>query len=361
MAKKLAFDKVLFTVVVLLVGLGLVMVYSSTAALSRGVGGEVNRFFVRQLTWASLGMLLMWAAMHFDYRVWRKPVVAYGALGTVALMLVAVLFSPTLNDTQRWLFIGGFSIQPSEAAKLALIGFLAYQLDRKPGQVDRRQVLIPTLGATALLAGLVVLQPDLGTAVMLVAGAAVMLFLGGLRWRWIFAGAALAAPVLLWLAMSARYRRERLLSFLDPERDPLGSGFQALQSLIAVGSGGVTGLGPGKSLQKLYFLPYSHSDFIYSIAAEELGMVGALGIVALFALLLWRGLRAGWRAPDNLGRYLAWGLTAVLVLQAFCNISVATALLPTKGIPLPFVSYGGSSLVVSLVSAGVLLNVSQHG
>lgn len=362
MAKKLAFDKVLFTAVVLLVGLGLVMVYSASGALVRdGAGAAPNRFFVRQLVWASLGMLLMWAAMHVDYRVWRRPAVAYGALGAIVLLLVAVLFSPTLNDTQRWLFIGGFSLQPSEPAKLVLIGFLAYQIDRKPGRIDQRQVLVPALGATALLAGLVVLQPDLGTAVMLAAGAALLLFLAGLSWRWVFAGLALAAPALCYLALSARYRRERLLTFLDPERDPLGSGFQALQSLIAVGSGGIAGLGPGKSLQKLYFLPYSHSDFIYSIVAEELGMIGALGVVLLFVLLLWRGLRAGWRAPDALGRYLAWGLTSIIVLQALFNISVATALLPTKGIPLPYLSYGGSSLVVSLVAAGVLLNVSQHG
>jgi len=161
--------------------------------------------------------------------------------------------------------------------------------------------------------------------------------------------------------MAVPYRRARLFAFLEPERDPLGSGFQALQSLIAVGSGGLLGLGPGDSVQKLYFLPYPHSDFIFAIVAEELGMIGALLVVGLFGLLLWRGVRAGLRAPDPFGRYLAWGLTTVVVLQALINISVAVALLPTKGIPLPFLSYGGSSLVVSMTACGVLLNVSQHG
>jgi cell division protein FtsW len=187
-----------------------------------------------------------------------------------------------------------------------------------------------------------------------------MLFLAGLSWRFVAAGAALAMPLLYALVISVPYRRARLFAFLDPDRDPLGSGFQALQSLIAVGSGGLFGLGPGNSVQKLYFLPHPQSDFIYAIVAEELGMLGALAVVALFALLLWRGLRAGWRAPDPFGRYLAWGFTAMLVLQALVNISVAIALLPTKGIPLPFLSYGGSSLVVSLAICGVLLNVSQH-
>jgi cell division protein FtsW len=213
----------------------------------------------------------------------------------------------------------------------------------------------------ALMSGLVLLQPDMGTAALLVSAAMLLLFLAGLAWRWVLLGIAAALPLVAWVVFSADYRRERLLAFLDPEKDPLGSGFQALQSLIAVGSGGLLGLGPGQSMQKLYFLPYPHSDFIYAIVGEELGLLGALGVVALFMVLLWRGARAGLRAPDPLGRYLAWGFTGILVLQALINVSVALALLPTKGIPLPFISYGGSSLVVSMTACGVLLNVSQHG
>jgi cell division protein FtsW len=361
MAKKLAFDRPLFAVVLALTGLGLVMVYSASAALARDHSRAVNPFFVKQVLVACVGIVAMWIVMHADYRSLKKPAVVYGLLGTAITLLVLVLFGRELNSVNRWLFVAGVSIQPSEFAKLALVGFLAYQLDRKPGQVNEIPVLMPCGLVTTVVVGLVLLQPDMGTAVLLFSTAALMLFLGGLAWRWVLLTGAATLPVVAILVLTSSYRRERLLAFLHPERDPLGSGFQALQSLIAVGSGGFLGLGPGQSVQKLYFLPYPHSDFIYAIVAEELGMIGALAVVALFGVLLWRGVRAGYRAPDLLGRYLAWGLTGFLVIQAFLNISVAIALVPTKGIPLPFLSYGGSSLFISLLACGVVLNVSQHG
>ena len=361
MAKKLAFDRLLFTVVVLLVGIGLVMVYSASAPMARAQGHAVNPFLVRQLAAAAIGFGAMFAVMHLDYRLLKRPAVVGALLAGVFALLVLVLFGPQLNATRRWLFVGGVSIQPSELAKLALIPFVAYQLDRARERVNRRETLLPVGLVTGAVAGLVVLQPDLGTAVLLVLTVGTLLFLGGLAWRYVLAGAALGLPVAALLVWAEPYRRARLFSFLDPERDPLGSGFQALQSLIAVGSGGLGGLGPGESVQKLYFLPYPHSDFIYSIVAEELGLVGALVVLGLFAILFWRGARAGLKAPDPFGRYLGWGFVALLALQAMINISVALALLPTKGIPLPFLSYGGSSLVVSLTACGVLLNVSQHG
>jgi cell division protein FtsW len=360
-AKKLAFDRVLFATLVLLVGLGLVMVYSASAAIARAKGHVVNPFLVKQAVAALVGLLGMAIAMHVDYRRLREPTVAYGMLAGTLLLLVAVLFGPELNSTRRWFFLGGISIQPAELAKLGLVLFLAFQIDRKLDRVNTRALLLPAAVATGAVAGLIVLQPDLGTAVLLVATAAAMLFLAGLSWRFLAAGAGLALPVFWFLVMAVPYRRARLFAFLEPERDPLGSGFQALQSLIAIGSGGVFGLGPGDSLQKLYFLPYPHSDFIFAIVAEELGMIGALLVLGLFGVLLWRGVRAGLRSPDPFGRHLAWGLTTVIVLQALINVSVAVALLPTKGIPLPFLSYGGSSLVVSMTACGVLLNVSQHG
>jgi cell division protein FtsW len=361
MAKKLAYDKVLFTGVCLLVAFGLTMVYSASGALARDHGAGANPFLLKQALAAALGFAAMWVAMHVDYRMLRRPAVIYTLVVGALLLLVGVLFAPKLNNTRRWFFIGGISVQPSELAKLALVPFLAYQLEKKEGEVNSRELLVPCGVLMAMMAGLVLLQPDMGTAALLVGTGVLVLFLAGLAWRWLTIGAVVALPVVAWLIFAADYRRERLLAFLAPERDPLGSGFQALQSLIAVGSGGVLGLGPGQSMQKLYFLPYPHSDFIYAIVAEELGMIGALGLVGLFALVLWRGARAGLRAPDPLGRYLAWGFTGVLVLQALINISVTIALLPTKGIPLPFISYGGSSLVVSMTACGVLLNVSQHG
>ncbi len=361
MAKKLVYDRVLFTTVVLLTGLGLVMVYSASTAIARARGAAVNPFLVKQAVAAALGFAVMGIVMHVDYRRLRDRRVAYALLTGVLVLLVAVLFSPQMNGTRRWFFVGGISIQPSELAKLALVPFLAWWIDKRADSINARETLLPAAIVTGVVAGLIVLQPDLGTAVLLALTAATMLFLAGLSWRFVAGGLALAMPVLYFLVISVPYRRARLFAFLEPDRDPLGSGFQALQSLIAVGSGGVLGLGPGNSVQKLYFLPHPQSDFVFAIVAEELGMIGALVVVGLFALVLWRGLRAGVRAPDPFGRYLAWGFSSMLVYQALINISVAIALLPTKGIPLPFLSYGGSSLVVTMTVCGVLLNVSQHG
>ncbi|HEY0781362.1 MAG TPA: putative lipid II flippase FtsW [Thermoanaerobaculia bacterium] len=361
MAKKLAFDKVLFTTVVLLLFFGLVMVFSASAALARDHEAWLNPYLVKQAVAACIGLGLMVWLMHFDYRRLGQPIVIYTLLALAVVLLVGVLFSPQMNGTRRWFFVSRLSLQPSELAKLALIPFLAYLIDRRKGQVNQLSFLVPAGLMTGLTAALILLEPDMGTAVLLLATALLMIFLAGLDWRWM-AGALLLVPPVGWaMVMAQPYRRERFLTFLDPDKDPLGSGFQALQSLIAVGSGGLTGLGPGKSVQKLYFLPHPESDFIFSIVAEELGLIGACVLVAIFAVLAWRGLKAGAKAPDLFGRYLGWGLTAVLTIQALINVSVTIALLPTKGIPLPFISYGGSSLVVTLCACGILLNVSQHG
>jgi len=360
MAKKLAFDRVLFTTVALLLCFGLVMVYSASAAMARERSPLVNPFLIKQAMATVLGLVLMLCVMHLDYRRLCSPVVVYSMLGVGLVLLVGVLFSPQLNGTRRWFFLAGLSLQPSELAKLALIPFLAYHIDKRQGDVNRLSLLAPVVLTTLLVAGLILLEPDMGTAVLLAGTAMLLVFLGGLSWHYVVGALALVPPLLWLLVMAEPYRRERFFTFLDPEKDPLGSGFQALQSLIAVGSGGLFGLGPGKSVQKLYFLPHPESDFIFSIVAEELGMIGALALVITFAVFAWRGLRAGAKAPDLFGRYLGWGFTGVIALQALLNVSVTVALLPTKGIPLPFISYGGSSLVVTLCACGVLLNVSQH-
>ncbi len=360
MAKKLAFDKILFTVVIVLVGIGLTAVYSASAAFAREQGHRVNLFLVRQGISALIGILAMWVLMHVDYRHFKRRGILYGVVGGVLVLLVVVLFGPELNNTRRWLFVGGVSIQPSELAKIAVVLFVAHQISTKKDG-DTRDLITPIALLLGLVAALILLQPDLGTTALICGTTILMLFLAGLRWRFFFGGLAALLPA-LWLAIySAPYRRKRLMSFLDPDLEPLGSGYQARQSLIAIGSGGVAGRGLGDSLQKLYFLPHPHSDFVFSIVGEELGLLGALTVVILFGVLVWRGLRTGWHAPDDFGRYLAWGLTGVVSLQALIHISVALALMPTKGIPLPFISYGGSSLVVSLIACGVLLNVSQHG
>jgi cell division protein FtsW len=360
MAKKLAVDKILFTVIVLLLSFGLVMVFSASAALARGSSG-LNPFLIKQAVAAGFGLMLMIALMYVDYRNLRRPLVVYSLFALELALLIGVLFAPELNATRRWFFVAGISVQPSELAKLALIPLLAYLIEKREEQVNSAAYLLPAGLFTALLAGLILLQPDMGTAVLLGGTAFLLTFLAGLSWRYLACAAALVPPLIGALVWMEPYRRERLFAFLDPEKDPLGSGFQALQSLIAVGSGGVFGLGAGKSMQKLYFLPHPESDFIFSIVAEELGMLGALAVVAAFGVLAWRGIRAGLKAPDVFGRYLGWGLTGVIVMQALINVSVTIALFPTKGIPLPFISYGGSSLVVTLCACGVLLNISQHG
>ncbi len=361
MAKKLAFDKLLFVAVALLAGFGLVMVYSASAALARDRSAGFNPFLLKQSIAGLIGLAAMAVVMHIDYRVLRRVEVVYGLLASITLLLVAVLFSGHLNGTQRWFFLGSISIQPSELAKLALIPFVAYQISRKLDRVNQLDLLLPIVLGCGLVCGLILIQPDFGTAVLLGSTVFLLLFLAGLSWRFVVAGFAVAVPLLYALVIAVPYRRERFFAFLDPERDPLGSGFQALQSLIAIGSGGAFGLGAGQSLQKLWFLPHPESDFVYAIVCEELGIFGALFVVGLFGVVAWRGYLAGAKAPDNFGRYLAWGFTIVLVLQALLNISVALALLPTKGIPLPFISYGGSSLVVTMTACGVLLNLSQHG
>jgi cell division protein FtsW len=384
MAKKLAFDKVLFGAILLLVGFGLVMVYSASAAIAHESGAEHNPFLVKQAVAAAIGLGLMVGVMHVDYRHLRQPWFVYLLLGGSLVLLVGVLFAPQLNQTHRWLFIGGVSLQPSEVAKIALVVFLAYQLERKTSPVSHEaepkvrpsadrvrpasgrspvnqpELLVPTLGATGLMALLVLLEPHLSAALVLVSVTCLLLFLAGLAWKTVLTSAAIAVPLVALAVWIEPYRRERFLTFLDPERDPLGSGFQAMQSLIAVGSGGVFGQGLGHGAQKLYFLPYPHTDFIFSIVGEELGLIGSLALLALFTTVAWKGAQAGLRAPDAFGRYLAWGFTGILVLQALLHCSVAVAILPSTGVPMPFLTYGGSAMVTALVSSGVVLNVSQH-
>lgn len=361
MAKKLAFDAVLFTTVLVLVVLGLTIVYSASVATAKDHQGSESALMMKQVFAAAVGVVAMWLLMHFDYKLFGRKSVIWSLFGLSVALLLLALLSPTLNNTNRWLIVAGVSFQPSELAKFAVVPLVAYQLAKTDHLREDRRFVLPAMVTAGTLAVLVLLGRDLGTAAILIATTALLFFLAGLPlWR-ILVAAGLVTPVVAAAIVFEPYRRARWLAFLNPEADPLGSGFQALQSLIAVGSGGIFGLGLGQGVQKLHFLPYPHSDFVFSIVAEELGLVGCLVFVTLFGILLWRGARAGRRAPDMLGRYLAWGLTGALCIQAAVHISVALALLPATGITLPFVSYGGSSLVVSLASCGVVLNVSQHG
>jgi cell division protein FtsW len=361
MARKLKADNVLFIATILLVALSLVMVYSASAAVALSRYGQASFFLVRQLMWAALGLPLLWCVMKVDYRTYREPAFIWTCIVLVTLGLIAVLFAAPVNNARRWFAMAGVGVQPSEFAKLAMIFFIAALLERRMHRIDEVTYSLMPIGiVVGLFVGLILLEPDFGTSVALMLVAAAMVYAAGLNYRYIVGAFLAALPMVYLLAMGASYRRRRLLAFLNPWEDPLGDGFQIIQSLIAVGTGGVSGLGIMNGVQKLFYLPEPHTDFIFAVISEELGLIGATTVVLCFSIITWRGLRAALRAPDSFGAFLAIGLTTMIAVQAFLNISVVLGLMPTKGMPLPFVSNGGSSLLVSLVGMGILLNVSQH-
>jgi cell division protein FtsW len=361
MAPKLKSDRMLFLATFLLVCTSILMVYSASAVSAVELFGQEYLFVVKQLMWGTLGIALMGIVMRVDYGVYREPVFLWACLAVVGVALVAVLFSEPVNNARRWFSIGGFGIQPSEPAKLAAIFFTAAVLERRMHRINELgYAILPIFIVVSILLVLILLEPDFGTAASLVLIAAVMVFAAGLNYAYVAGAVLVALPVVAGLVMSADYRRRRVLSFLDPWEDPLGSGYHVIQSLYAVATGGVFGRGFTQGVQKLFYLPEAHTDFIYSVISEELGLIGATLIVLCFLVIAWRGLRATLLAPDRFGAFLALGVTTMVVAQAFVHISVTLGLLPPKGIPLPFVSYGGSSLLVNMVGMGVLLNVSQH-
>ena len=361
MARKLKPDKLLFFATLALLSVSVIMVYSASALLAMDRYARPYYFLFRQVTWAVMGFGLLWGVMRFDYRRLRKPAVLCTAIGVTVLALVAVLFSEPINGTRRWFGIAGFGVQPSELAKIALILFAAAQLERRMERVnDIVYALLPLGCLTAGLTALILLQPDFSTALALVVIVAAMVFAAGLSYRYVIGAALVLVPVLYGVLAMAPYRMRRLLAFLDPWADPLGDGFQVIQSQIAVGTGGLLGRGLMRGLQKLHFLPEPHTDFIYAVIAEETGLVGSTVILLCFAIIMWRGLQVACHAPDRFGAFLAVGLTTMVAMQAFINMSVVLGLMPTTGIPLPFVSAGGSSLLIGLIGMGILLNVSQH-
>jgi cell division protein FtsW len=361
MARKLKSDKWLFTATLVLVCASLVMVYSASAVIAMDRFHKPTYFLFKQATFALVGLVLMPVLMKLDYRRYRQPAVIWTAMALITIALVGVLFGPRINGARRWFGIAGIGIQPSEFAKVVVIFFVAAILERRMDRIDDlKYSLLPVGLAVGLIVGLIMLEPDLGTALSILLIVAAMVFAAGINYRYIFGLALVALPAAYAVLMSADYRRRRMMVFLNPWDDPLGDGFQVTQSLIAIGTGGVFGRGLMNGVQKLFYLPYPHTDFIYSVIGEELGLTGATVILICFCVIAWRGLRTAVRAPDRFGAFVALGITAMITVQAFFNISVTLGLLPTKGIPLPFVSFGGSSLLVSLIAMGILLNVSQH-
>jgi cell division protein FtsW len=348
--------------------LGAVMIFSASAVTAEQQFGHSYLFLARQAAWLVIGLFGMLVLMRTDYRKLREPAVVFPVVCAVLLMLVGTLFLDKSHATHRWIKFGPVNIQPSELAKLAVILYLAWFLDlKRRGKAsmefckeDFLQTILPAAGPVLVCVVLILLQPDLGTSVDIVLIATAVLFVAGLSWKWMAVGAAAAMPALYFLITNVSYRQARLMAFLDPASDPQGAGFQLLQSLIAVGSGGFTGVGLMESKQKLFYLPEAHTDFIYAVICEELGFIGAVIVIALFVVYGWRGMRAAFGAPDGFGRLLALGITTMVLCQALINFAVVLGMVPTKGIPLPFISYGGSSLLVMLLATGVLLNISQR-
>jgi cell division protein FtsW len=360
--RDLPVDKLLLAIVIALALFGAVMVYSASAILAEKSYGSQFYFLYRQGMWAAVGLAAMALAMCVDYRHYKRPSVVYPLLGATLFLLILVLFLPKVNETHRWIRYGRYlSLQPSEVAKLALAAFLAFFIERKVREVESfKEVFLPLTIVAGVTIGLVAAEPDLGTAMALGLVFIVVMFQAGTPARYL---AALAVPVVpaMALMLLVPWRFARLMAFLDPWKYQSTYGFQPVQSMIAIGSGGMSGMGFSQGKQKLFYLPAPHTDFIFAVIGEELGLIGAATVVVLFALVAWRGFRAARFAPDLFGQLLAVGLTIMIIAQAFFNISVTLSLVPTKGIPLPFISAGGSSLAISMFAAGVLLNISKHG
>ena len=361
MARQLQTDKILFGAVVILVLFGVVMVFSASAVIASERYGSSYYYLIRQGIWAIFGLAIMVFMMNVDYRRLSNPLVIFPALGAQVLLLFIALFLHPLNNTRRWLHAGAISFQPSELAKIVVIVFLAYFLKMRKDEIsDWKRIILPVglvVGTDALL---ILKEPDFGTTLALGLIVAAMLYAAGLPLVYFGYGLLAAFPMIFLLIFHVGYRYKRMLAFLHPDADPLGTGFQILQSYIAVGTGGITGLGLMEGKEKLFFLPEPQTDFIFAVISEELGFIGAVLVLILFGIILWRGLRAAARCSDDFGRLLAIGLTVMVVGQALVNISVVIGLLPTKGIPLPLVSYGGSSLIMTLLAVGILLNISQN-
>jgi cell division protein FtsW len=361
MAKRVGVDKWLFGATLVLVVIGLLMVFSASAVMAKERFGSPYAFVIRQSLWAVFGLTAMTILMQVDYRRFNKPNIVFPAVAVTILLLLVAFLMHDSHATHRWIRFGALSFQPSEIAKPALVLFLAWFLQNRMHSIeDFRGTILPAALPSLIFIALILKEPDLGTALVCAGVTALMLYLAGMNMRYLGLAALAAAPVLYFMLFRVKWRRDRILAFLDPESDPLGKGFHIIQSLIAVGTGGVHGLGYMDGRQKLFYLPEPHTDYIFANVAEELGLIGAIAVVGLFVVLGYRGMRAAILSKDPFARLLAFGITATLLIQAFFNISVVLALVPTKGITLPFISYGGTSLFIMLASIGVLLNITRE-
>ena len=361
MAKRIGVDKWIFCITLLLVVTGLLMVFSASAVMASARYGSAYSFVLRQGVWALAGLSAMWVFMRLDYRKFNTPSVVFPAIGVTVILLVAAFFGHDSHGAHRWLTFGSMSFQPSELAKPAIVLFLAWWLQDRMGRIENlREVVLPAAVPSLVFILLIVKEPDLGTAMVCAAVTALLLWLAGMNFKYLGYAALASIVPLYFLLFRVQFRRERILAFLNPDADPLGKGFHIIQSLIAVGSGGLRGVGFMEGRQKLFYLPEPHTDYIFANIAEELGLIGCLFILGLFVAFAYRGIRAAILSTDPFARFLAFGITCTIIIQAFFNISVVLALVPTKGITLPFISYGGTSLFMTLASVGVLLNITRE-
>lgn len=354
------FDMVLLLMAVILTCFGVVMVYSASSVMAAKKFHDGFYFLKRQSLFALLGFSVMAVAMHIDYHVWKKLAVP---LFLACFFMLLLVFLPGIGGTakgaSRWIRLPGFNFQPSELAKVALILYMAYSLDKRQEKLKQFMAgFFPYLLILGVFIAVLLAQHDMGAALTMLVVAIVMLFAAGTKVQYILGMAVVALPGIALLVLTKAYRMRRITAFLDPWQDPTDAGFQIIQSWLALGTGGIFGQGLGEGKQKLFYLPEAHTDFILAVCGEELGFVGVIVIASLFLLLVQRSILVAISAEDNFGRFLAFGIAVLIGLEAFINMAVVTGMLPTKGIALPFLSYGGSSLIISLSAIGVLLNVS---
>jgi len=353
------YDVGLLFPVLFLVGIGIVMIYSASYALAFNKFGSGYFFLKKQAFFVLIGIVVLVLCRHFPYRYFHH--LAYPLAGLALGLLIAVLFSTyghSAGGSTRWLRLGPISFQPSEFARLALIVYLARSLYKKQENIRRFSIgFLPHLIILLPFCALIMIQPDFGSAIILCAITWILLFAGGVRLLHLVSSLIAILPLAYWLMLSAKYRVRRLMSFLDPWQYPADEGYQIVHSLMAFGTGGIWGTGIGKGYQKLFYLPEPHTDFIFSVIGEELGLLGILVIIGLYLLILWRGIIIAHNASDPFGTFLAFGLTIALGLQVIVNMGVTLGLLPTKGLTLPFLSYGGTSLLLNMASIGILMNI----
>jgi cell division protein FtsW len=358
-------DKIFLSIVLVLVGFGIVMVYSTSGVQAEAQAQGNGQYFLwRHLFSILLGFTAMLLASYIPYGYFRRPGVIIPLLFFVIALLGLTLvpaIGAKINNARRWLPIGSFrTFQPSELAKLVLVLYFSYYMVKKQEKIRSFSfTVLPSMIIVGIVFSLIVLQPDLGTAINIVALSVAIWFIAGVRLFHLLGVSALVVPVFMAVAWNEPYQKMRLLMFLDPWQDPKGSGYQLIQSLTAIGKGGITGVGLGQGQQKLFYLPEPYSDFIFSTVGEELGFLGAVIIIALFGILIWRGILIAFRAPDLFGTYVAFGITLLIGIQAIINLAVVTGIFPTKGLPLPFISHGGTSLIVCMTGSGILLNISK--